>query len=599
MAVCNIFNNLTKPTGTFLMFSQYTEDLAKWQTESIYHKIVPSKFIALDINPSSYNNTSLPRLFQVRYENACACYKNESEFVWLPEYSKRLFWNTMFESSLLSEDISEIKYVGDINIQSYDEVDGTGYSELYCYIPNDATAGTYSVSTTNDVQPPIALADKLAIEGFTVNDINGSAALSAAEKQISYHLDKSYNFNWNPTNPSTDPFNINTIIVLYDVWDEDGMKTSDIPMGIYFTGKIDNNQITNSITKYVSNPDIFDSGTSYSLRICSKFITGSQDAYVIPTITTESDNNGDLNRVLSQLSVSQSKMDQIVSKVSERDQKYRDLYQIFTNSKTNVPYIKSVNGLDYWFVNGKQIGLASAGQQTSNCEGYQEEELDEVLDTSGLDLSTGIQLGNTNSITLYSYGNKKLVIDRTTNETNTIHINWNATYGHQNLDLVSGFYIKDKDGREVSSTYDAKSYEITINPTESGSYEYEIAVEYNASTTKDKVAVHYVYPTYFGHSAKSLADSIDNIVADLRKSVIDSRKQSYIVPNSEQNNQLRHLYLIYPAEFGELTSIRDEQNHSYLSDFTKYDVTLHEQPYLLYIDEKGPVAVDNKIIYFQ
>ena len=98
MAVCNIFNNLTKSTGTFLMFSQYTEDLAKWQTESIYHKIVPSKFIALDINPGDYNNTSLPRLFQVRYENACACYKNESEFAWLPEYSKRLFWNTMFES---------------------------------------------------------------------------------------------------------------------------------------------------------------------------------------------------------------------------------------------------------------------------------------------------------------------------------------------------------------------------------------------------------------------------------------------------------------------------------------------------------------------
>ena len=48
MAVCNIFTELNKPTGNFLMFSNYTEDICKYSVFDSNYRVVPSKFYALD-----------------------------------------------------------------------------------------------------------------------------------------------------------------------------------------------------------------------------------------------------------------------------------------------------------------------------------------------------------------------------------------------------------------------------------------------------------------------------------------------------------------------------------------------------------------------
>ena len=56
MAICNLFNNLDKTSGNFLMFSQYVEDITRNYTEGENWRIAPSKFIALDIN---YDNIDI------------------------------------------------------------------------------------------------------------------------------------------------------------------------------------------------------------------------------------------------------------------------------------------------------------------------------------------------------------------------------------------------------------------------------------------------------------------------------------------------------------------------------------------------------------
>jgi hypothetical protein len=38
-----------------------------------------------------------------------------------------------------------IKYIGDINIYSNQEVDGMSYNEIYCYIPNDAKSQRWKI----------------------------------------------------------------------------------------------------------------------------------------------------------------------------------------------------------------------------------------------------------------------------------------------------------------------------------------------------------------------------------------------------------------------------------------------------------------------
>ena len=55
MAVCNIFNSLANTTGTFLTFSQYVEDLTRNYAQGDTYKVVPSKFIALNIDYSNIN----------------------------------------------------------------------------------------------------------------------------------------------------------------------------------------------------------------------------------------------------------------------------------------------------------------------------------------------------------------------------------------------------------------------------------------------------------------------------------------------------------------------------------------------------------------
>ena len=143
MAVCNIFESLSKETGTFLSFSQYMEDLTREFAEGKSYHIVPSKFIALDVDYSTgnpwgaFDNDTVVASLIHYFENGCAIYRNDVNN-YTPNISKTLFWNTMIDCGFIGEDFNEVRYVGDINLQSYEEYDGMGYSEIYCYIPNEA-----------------------------------------------------------------------------------------------------------------------------------------------------------------------------------------------------------------------------------------------------------------------------------------------------------------------------------------------------------------------------------------------------------------------------------------------------------------------------
>ena len=57
MAVCNIFNKLSKNTGNFLTFSQYSEDLTKGATQYEAYRVVPSKFIVMDVDYNKISQT--------------------------------------------------------------------------------------------------------------------------------------------------------------------------------------------------------------------------------------------------------------------------------------------------------------------------------------------------------------------------------------------------------------------------------------------------------------------------------------------------------------------------------------------------------------
>ena len=113
MAICNLFNELTDASGNFLMFSQYVEDITHNLVDSDAWKIVPTRFLAFDIDYSKLKsapkheeveepdsntdipesepestpkstpeeveesdsntlNTDIPKFFQNYFENGCA-----------------------------------------------------------------------------------------------------------------------------------------------------------------------------------------------------------------------------------------------------------------------------------------------------------------------------------------------------------------------------------------------------------------------------------------------------------------------------------------------------------------------------------------------
>lgn len=706
MAICNIFNDLTKQTGNFLTFSQYTEDLTRGATQYEAYRVVPSKFIVMNIDYSNVKNTLseegiegdlnnvIPKYFQNYFENGCAYLKKNYKGDWTPKHAANMFWNTLYKANMLTttEDvnsnyfINEVRYIGDINIQSYDEKYGEGFSEIYCYIPSDAKAykyGTidlkpdeslcscapYTAEEVDDriqyinpitelyepfthlnprynenenlemypdnpkiwhgekticecgcesydnqeikdaldecdcreypsyeVDQRIKMIDEYTIIGadipqdnkdlwsgpsegkdgcvsydnpevsdridginpvtmtdfgnmsdgedgniddqqyrenpelwenrefdpeyccnpYQINEIknriydlngvdielpldeeasieeeihdgyydnegnyvhcgceycseegdgcgcqsltpneidnrieslnsktavaiaddwkylaeyknnpniwNDPAALEALFEEVDdyeiiseqtntairhylnentylegfegnedYNIEEMNDFFkvyypdtslldklWIDNRGYVDPdfpnlYTFNTIIVLYEIHkiDKDGKwmlyeEYKNLPLGMYFTGKFNEDlSLTNPVTKYIDNDEIYKEGTAYGLRVCYRFaVTPNNVSIKSVNIDQENDNYSAFCQVMTEMSRTHQKMNDIVSSIINQTQYLKDTLSIYRNNKVNVPYMREINGNNYWFVNGKMIGPATVTQQS-------------------------------------------------------------------------------------------------------------------------------------------------------------------------------------------------------------------------------------------
>lgn len=351
MAVCNLFSDLTSDSGNFLMFSQYTEDITKGFIEGDNYKVVPSKFIALNIDFSELNisstnnlNIDIPKYFQNYYENGCAYGKNNIE--WNPNYAKNFLLHAMYFGNFLTE--GTIQCINDINLQSYNIHSGMGYGEIYCYIPTNKKQEQYVISYT---------------QSNNINLENTSNTLEGFDTEIGdynkiYYYDENVIYSKSKDIENATSYNINAIVILYSIVQKTDDKWNtlytDIPMGIYFTGKFnDGANISNPITKFVDTD--YDTGTAYGLRICTRFTATSQGKVINTDIST-STNTGEMNNICQFMCVASenlSKMFEITKSSINENQYYKDLIAMIKNNKSNVPYIRNINGKNYWFVNGK------------------------------------------------------------------------------------------------------------------------------------------------------------------------------------------------------------------------------------------------------
>ena len=61
-------------------------------------------------------------------------------------------------------------------------------------------------------------------------------------------------------------------------------------------------------------------------------------------------------------------------------EQYKELLSIFKNNKTNVPYVKDINGKDYWFVNGKYVAAVGGDGFYGGCQQLAPETVQKRID---------------------------------------------------------------------------------------------------------------------------------------------------------------------------------------------------------------------------
>ena len=443
---CNLFKTLgsgDNRTGEFLMFSQYTEDITKEQSMRSGYRVVPSKFVALNLDIDRVFNgmdpTSIPvsspiihasgdesyymeigdkfvgggnniisQIFQSYFENANAFIRNHAGEDGFPidnwddenrNYATELLWRTLEEWGFIHktsdntdfEYYDEIKYIGDINIHSNHKVGSYSYDEIFCHIPVRENEYYYRLDQS------------IAIEGIPYSDDEGGYLNSPLEgwndityqddnpvvnRAITYHEPNHENgyyyriggdipelnfrgriepedFTPVPRHPEphNDEYTFNAIIVFYDVlYNEPGEDPRYLykgrPMGIYLSGAVndDNNGLFNPFTKFISNNDAYGQGASFGLRILMRYIpTPNNSTYVMEvsddghdyeTITEAMGGIADAIVDITRMYRNQHTMHQIL----------KDHLSEFRNRRINVPYVREVGGIPYWFVNGRNTG---------------------------------------------------------------------------------------------------------------------------------------------------------------------------------------------------------------------------------------------------
>lgn len=396
------------------MFAQFAEDIAKQTTDNTAYRVSPSRFAVMNLNLSELDgvddrsevgqssqeiindyNHAIAKVFQNYFENAYSIIRTDSN--WKPSYLNNILWTTLWKYNMIKKvehsvpetntmyyTYDELKYIGDIPFYNSRDVDSMVYNEIYCHIPISEKEYRYVVES-NDVSTRTWRGSEDTISGWTTANYPTQADIDI--KPLYDTTNREYNIIdeegliplelYTSVNNQQDiqeeyrveqdssSYQFNSIIVFYDIYDISNPSRPteiyrNIPMGIYFTGVInhidDTYSFTNTATKYVSNDDAFGQGSSYGVRIMTRY-TPTPNSNVYFTDVSGDQDTASLAVMMGELGDTLTEIREMVRNTSSYSQDIKDHLAMFKNNRTNVPYIRRVNGQDIWFVNGRNTGV--------------------------------------------------------------------------------------------------------------------------------------------------------------------------------------------------------------------------------------------------
>lgn len=451
---CNLFKSLgsgDSHVGEFLMFSQYTEDITKEQSMKSGYRVIPSKFVALNLDikqvftgmdpniiPVSSPimkddetgeyymmvgngdeqvrvegcNNIISQIFQSYFENANAFIRNhagEEEFPidnWdLPGRSlaSELLWRTLEEWGFIHksstgasfEYYDEVKYIGDINIHSNHKVGSYSYDEIFCHIPAKENEYYYKLNKSIEIEgipyenggdilnaPLEGWTNITYPAGTTENPnpvVNGAITYHDPNDNLGYYyriggdfpeLDfrekiEPEDFTPEPRHPEphNDEYNFNAVIVFYDVlYSEPGEDPRYLykgrPMGIYLSGAVEGDAegLSNTFTKFISNNDAYGQGASFGLRIMMRYTPTPNNSTYAMDVAAGGHDYETITEAMGSIADAIVDINRTCKDQHAMYQAYKDHLAQFRNRRINVPYVREVAGIPYWFVNGRNTG---------------------------------------------------------------------------------------------------------------------------------------------------------------------------------------------------------------------------------------------------
>lgn len=391
MSKCNLLRPIcgqgeSSTDSTFFMFSQYAEDLSKQLSDGDAYRVVPSKFAAFDTDYSGMSNADVGTLWQNKFEHSVASWRaqlaTDEESVsdipdtYTPDMTSLLFWKTFSE---FDESLTSLRYVGETDTCGTTEVQGDCYAEIYSVIPNEATQRTYHTEQVAGYAVEPSVGSQTAY-GWTSSTYPTNTGIGISDRVEQLHMNSvlvpiilksetdqnnEYSNAYYDEETEEEVFSVNTVAVFYDIVckDENGdyqYLYTNIPLGIYFTGPVQGDTLTNEVTKYVSNGDIYGQGTSYGLRITARFSASPTVSNVSPDVeVTHSVDNRypEFAAALSSMSRAADALMMSAQRENERTDTLKEHLNQFSNKKTNVPYIREIDGMPHWFVNGRSTGV--------------------------------------------------------------------------------------------------------------------------------------------------------------------------------------------------------------------------------------------------
>ena len=314
-------------------------------------------------NPYQFTNYSdlIGEIFQNEYENGNTFFKlNNDAFddKWEPKYSLGrllyvLYKNKMIHFTIANEEINQdVVHLWD------DEPDITDYTNNGEITSSNTVFNTTNLSNSSDIEYKAGvLSSKALFDSWHEGD--GTAEDPARGE---YRFFKTNEMIVNDM-PEKVKFDFNCIIVCYSHRNSDGtVDNEEIPMGIYFTGyDISKNDFSNGFTKYVKNMEIYNQGTSYTLRICGRTIAsqateqGAERIFEILSASNTGEWVNEYEQLMCKFDETNNTLEKARSIYAQMNDNIETSLQLFRNNRTNVPYIATVNGIKYWFVNGTNM----------------------------------------------------------------------------------------------------------------------------------------------------------------------------------------------------------------------------------------------------